>query len=323
MSKDVMTLAELSQYLDLSPQQIHEKIQQQEIPYALVAQQLRFPKMAIDRWLEAQTIYPGSSGSYSSDLSQALATQSAKKRGPKPKIMVEAASADAPAVKRGPGRPRKTETAPKRSPGRPKKEAGPKRGPGRPRKSEVAPDLTAAASAAPKRRGRPKKEVVAAAIEAPKAKRGRPKKEVVATAVETPKAKRGRPKKSESGVKKAGRPKKSENGTQRKPGRPAKVVAEGVKRSPGRPRKQVETTSIPEEILTPAVTEVVTQPEVLPAVEAPPAEITSPAAEAPAPEVAAAPKTSGPKPKPKRKSKAKSKGKKPALKASATESAEA
>ena len=73
--------------------------------------------------------------------------QPKKKRGPgRPKKSETAQAADKP--KRGPGRPRKTETAqaadkPKRGPGRPRKTETaqatdkPKRGPGRPKKSET------------------------------------------------------------------------------------------------------------------------------------------------------------------------------------------
>lgn len=297
MSKDVMTLSELSQYLDLSPQQIHEKIQQQEIPYALIAQQLRFPKMAIDRWLEAQTVYPSSSHPSLAELNVAMAAQMPKKRGPKPKLKTEGASDEALQPKRGRGRPRKTDAAPAA--------IGPKRGRGRPRKSESAPTDGALENAAPKRRGRPKK--ASAPSDAPKGKRGRPKKEVSAAAsLDAPK-KPGRPKKNET-AKKPGRPKKSAS-AKRGPGRPPKDRPEGMKRAPGRPRKQVESApqEVPSSLENSDLTVMTTIASVTP--EVPP---MPPAEEAP---VVAAVKTSGPKPKPKRKAKAaKGKVKKPVAK---------
>ncbi len=87
--------------------------------------------------------------------------QTKKKKGPgRPKKSETAQTADKP--KRGPGRPRKSETAqtadkPKRGPGRPRKSETaqpadkPKRGPGRPKKSE-----TTAKKATKKKRTRKK-----------------------------------------------------------------------------------------------------------------------------------------------------------------------
>jgi hypothetical protein len=110
------------------------------------------------------------------------------------KASAKVASEDAP-VKRSPGRPKKAAVegtvaaAPKKR-GRPKKDAAaPVTAPkkrGRPKKDAVAAPEGAVA-AAPKKRGRPKKDA-AAPVTAPK-KRGRPKKDAeaaAAVATETP-----------------------------------------------------------------------------------------------------------------------------------------
>ena len=168
-------------------------------------------------------------------------------------------------IKRGPGRPRKTDTATgtttpvKRRPGRPKGSknkpkdtatatAAPavKRGPGRPRK-----DATATGTAAPtgkRRPGRPKgsknkpKDVTTATTAtAPVVKRGpgRPRKDATATAAPAVKRGPGRPRKDATATGTAA------PAVKRGPGRPRKdatATAPVVKRGPGRPRKDASTT---------------------------------------------------------------------------------
>lgn len=157
-------------------------------------------------------------------------------------------------AKRGPGRPRKSETeatastTPRRR-GRPRKAeavaAAPKRGPGRPRKEEAV---------APRRRGRPRK--TEAAVVAPKRGPGRPRK--TEAVVAPPKRGPGRPRKTEAAVapvpprRGPGRPRKTEAAVappKRGPGRPRKTeaptpAAAAPRRGPGRPRK-TETLARP------------------------------------------------------------------------------
>jgi hypothetical protein len=104
------------------------------------------------------------------------------------KASAKVASEDAP-VKRSPGRPKKAAVegtvaaAPKKR-GRPKKDAAaPVTAPkkrGRPSKKDAVAAPEGAVAAAPKKRGRPKKDA-AAPVTAPK-KRGRPKKDAEAAA---------------------------------------------------------------------------------------------------------------------------------------------
>ena len=129
-------------------------------------------------------------------------------------------SSNQPKKKRGPGRPKKSETAqaadkPKRGPGRPKKSETaqaadkPKRGPGIPRKTE-----TAQAADKPKRGpGRPRKTETAQAADKPKRGPGRPRKTETAQATDKPKRGPGRPKKSETKAKKATKKKRTRKKT--------------------------------------------------------------------------------------------------------------
>lgn len=58
MSTDVMTIVELSKYLDLAEGTIYKKVSNNEIPYAKLGNLLRFPKWAIDQWVSANTVNP-------------------------------------------------------------------------------------------------------------------------------------------------------------------------------------------------------------------------------------------------------------------------
>jgi hypothetical protein len=103
--------------------------------------------------------------------------------------------------KKGPGRPKKSETA--------QTADKPKRGPGRPRKSE-----TAQTADKPKRGpGRPRKSETAQPADKPKRGPGRPRKSETAQPADKPKRGPGRPKKSETTAKKATKKKRTRKKT--------------------------------------------------------------------------------------------------------------
>jgi excisionase family DNA binding protein len=58
MSAEIMTIKELTQYLDLTEGTIYKKVSNNEIPYTKLGTLLRFPKWAIDRWVSENTVKP-------------------------------------------------------------------------------------------------------------------------------------------------------------------------------------------------------------------------------------------------------------------------
>src|SRR3990167_3752679 len=58
MSKEIMTVSELSEYLDLAEATIYQKVHDKSLPYTKMKSLLRFPKNIIDEWLAQNTIYP-------------------------------------------------------------------------------------------------------------------------------------------------------------------------------------------------------------------------------------------------------------------------
>lgn len=58
MSKDIMTVEELAEYLDLAVSTIYQKVHEKSIPYTKIKNLLRFPKPVIDEWLLKNTAYP-------------------------------------------------------------------------------------------------------------------------------------------------------------------------------------------------------------------------------------------------------------------------
>lgn len=58
MTKEVMTVEEVAQYLSLSPVTIYQKVKEKSIPYTKMTNLLRFPKEVIDEWLAKNTVYP-------------------------------------------------------------------------------------------------------------------------------------------------------------------------------------------------------------------------------------------------------------------------
>jgi len=58
MSTEIMTIKELSQYLDLTEGTIYKKVSNNEIPYTKLGTLLRFPKWTIDQWVSENTVKP-------------------------------------------------------------------------------------------------------------------------------------------------------------------------------------------------------------------------------------------------------------------------
>lgn len=58
MSTEIMTIEELSKYLNLTEGTLYKKVSSNEIPYAKLGNLLRFPKWAIDQWISENTINP-------------------------------------------------------------------------------------------------------------------------------------------------------------------------------------------------------------------------------------------------------------------------
>ena len=58
MTKEIMTVEELADYLDLAESTIYQKVHEKSIPYSKIKNLLRFPKKLIDEWLEQNTVYP-------------------------------------------------------------------------------------------------------------------------------------------------------------------------------------------------------------------------------------------------------------------------
>ena len=55
MSRDVMTVKELAEYLGLHPQTVYEKVREGEIPTTQVGKTYRFPRTLINEWLKENT----------------------------------------------------------------------------------------------------------------------------------------------------------------------------------------------------------------------------------------------------------------------------
>ena len=58
VTPDVMTIDDLSAYLQFSTITLYKKVQAREIPFARLGNQLRFTRTAIDRWLARQMTHP-------------------------------------------------------------------------------------------------------------------------------------------------------------------------------------------------------------------------------------------------------------------------
>ena len=58
MSVEIMTIKELSKYIDLTESTIYKKVSNNEIPYSKLGNLLRFPKWAIDQWISENTVNP-------------------------------------------------------------------------------------------------------------------------------------------------------------------------------------------------------------------------------------------------------------------------
>lgn len=58
MSAEIMTIRELSEYLDLAEGTLYKKVSNHEIPYTKLGTLLRFPKWAIDQWVSENTVNP-------------------------------------------------------------------------------------------------------------------------------------------------------------------------------------------------------------------------------------------------------------------------
>lgn len=58
MSKEIMTVEELAEYLDLAVSTVYQKVHEKSIPYTKIKNLLRFPKPVIDEWLMKNTAYP-------------------------------------------------------------------------------------------------------------------------------------------------------------------------------------------------------------------------------------------------------------------------
>jgi excisionase family DNA binding protein len=58
MSTEIMTIAELAKYLDLTEGTLYKKVSNNEIPYTKLGNLLRFPKWAIDQWVSENTVKP-------------------------------------------------------------------------------------------------------------------------------------------------------------------------------------------------------------------------------------------------------------------------
>ena len=56
MTREIMNIEEVAEYLDLAESTIYKKVEQREIPFAKIGHLLRFPKTAIDQWLAENTI---------------------------------------------------------------------------------------------------------------------------------------------------------------------------------------------------------------------------------------------------------------------------
>ncbi|MFC1745602.1 helix-turn-helix domain-containing protein [Candidatus Riflebacteria bacterium] len=50
MTREIMNIEEVAEYLDLAESTIYKKVEMQEIPFAKIDHLLRFPKTAIDQW---------------------------------------------------------------------------------------------------------------------------------------------------------------------------------------------------------------------------------------------------------------------------------
>lgn len=58
MSKDIMTIEELAEYLGLSESTIYKRVSNHEIPYTKLGTLLRFSKWSIDQWVSQNTVTP-------------------------------------------------------------------------------------------------------------------------------------------------------------------------------------------------------------------------------------------------------------------------
>lgn len=58
MSQEIMTIKELSAYLNIQEATIYKKVSNNEIPYTKLGTLLRFPKWSIDKWIAENTVHP-------------------------------------------------------------------------------------------------------------------------------------------------------------------------------------------------------------------------------------------------------------------------
>lgn len=58
LTGDVMNVPGVAAYLGFSSSTIYSKVRQQAIPHLRIGNQLRFPKVEIDRWLSRNTVRP-------------------------------------------------------------------------------------------------------------------------------------------------------------------------------------------------------------------------------------------------------------------------
>ena len=58
MSKEIMTIKELAEYLDLAEGTIYKKVSNHEIPFTKLGTLLRFSKWSIDQWVTQNTVNP-------------------------------------------------------------------------------------------------------------------------------------------------------------------------------------------------------------------------------------------------------------------------
>ena len=61
MSQEVMTVAELAEYLSIAESTVYKKVEYRELPFTKVGTRLRFPKWLIDRWLTETAVRPEAS----------------------------------------------------------------------------------------------------------------------------------------------------------------------------------------------------------------------------------------------------------------------
>ena len=55
---EVMDVAGVAEYLGLSPSTVYDKVRDRQMPYVRLGNLLRFPRVAVDRWLTESTVSP-------------------------------------------------------------------------------------------------------------------------------------------------------------------------------------------------------------------------------------------------------------------------